>query len=96
MMENATDKQKKFMDDLKIGYSSDVSKDEAKQLIDEKVSGRDKSQTNFTAPKHESSLDDRSKSIVAQCLTKVWGATRTEQEPLENVLRAYNYFYKEL
>ena len=36
-MELATDPQKKLMDNLKITYQSDITKQEASKLIDEKV-----------------------------------------------------------
>lgn len=41
MTEPATEKQKKFMDDLKIPYSQRVTKQEAKQLIQQKLDNGD-------------------------------------------------------
>ena len=60
-MELASDKQKKFMDDLKINYSSDVTKEQAKQLIQEKVNTDRDETTQSTNSKSDIVLDIMSK-----------------------------------
>lgn len=98
-MEGATEKQIKFMDDLKINYPSDVTKQQAKELINEKMGGGETYAPKQPAPTPQPSssvMDDRSRSIVAQCLTKCWTANRDKQQSCEDVLTAYNYFLGKL
>jgi len=100
-MENATDKQKKFMDDLSINYSPNITKQEAKGLIEAKIGSGDqhypKAQPSkeVLSVKPTSLMDDRSKSIVAQCLTKCCFQVKVP-ESFMMVLDAYNWFYDNL
>lgn len=88
MTEKATDKQKKFMDELGLEYPSTITKIEASKLIDEKT-GSKGSKKPFS--------NDKNKNIVAQVLTKCYCENQEAGKlTRDDVLTAYKYFVEAL
>lgn len=99
MTELATENQKEYMDKLKIQYPKDITKEEAKVLIQEVLNNKypaDKKLYNKTS--YTSNNQAKENSIVAQVLTKCYVELISVNKKLEpkELLDAYKFFISNL
>lgn len=88
-----------YIEKIGVGGSVDVEikvNGEYTNIVAVDLTTGKKNEAPQAEEKQTSMLDDRSRSIIAQCLTKVWGEITSIGGTAEDVLTAYNYFLEKL